>query len=622
MRRRRLLTKETVLFSGVLLTAASCSFLFDTDQVQCQVREDCAGFKPVEGVKTVECIENVCQYVNLTTSTTNPNTSSSTTGSAGAGGQPECTENDECIEKNFSNPAICRNEKCIPLDTDQCPVVLGAGDGNENVKSPKEPFIFGAIANFGNPVLEGTAAIANMDFAIDQVNTRTNGGYRWANAKRPFVAVVCSAAPDAVPAGMEHLVKTLDVSGIISTQVPSQLLDAFEHEDYGARDNNVFMLSTTYADSTLTNADVDPSALLWHMLGDGVDQAAAYKPLVAQAEAYLRTQRSIPEEEKIRVVMVVSGDPYVTDVATVITSTVEFNGQSVIANANDDCGDDIPCFERVNIPSATSDVPAPDVSAAFSAIMSLEPHLVLAITRSEFLLNDLLPRVESVWDIDKGGRSLPPPLYLFSPLVSRNSTLPIVQRFEKPPPSENNPGFAPLRQRILGVAPTGAEDTELYDLYLFDFEEKYRPVVGDGVSLAGTENYYDAAYFMMYAIHGGVAINNLTGLNVSYGMTRLLGPGTNYEVYRGDPNQVIQALRSGDEDGYITLEGTMGPPAFRPSGARINLPSVYCFDRDPDGTDDAMMFHPDVLKYDPMTETLSSPSGEDPCSIDGFLEDP
>ncbi|HEY6724285.1 MAG TPA: hypothetical protein VI197_09640 [Polyangiaceae bacterium] len=615
MRLRRLVTKEAVLLSGVLLTAASCSFIFDTDQIQCEIPDDCAGFID-DATKDVACVEGICEYVYLNPTTASPNTS--TTGSAGAGGQPECTENQDCFPTNFGNPAICRDEKCIPLDTDQCPVILGAGPGNENVKSPKEPFIFGVIANLGNPVLEATAAIANIDFAITQVNTKTSGGYRVADAKRPFVAVVCSAAVDAVPAGMEHLVKTLDVPGIISTQLPGPLLEAFEHESYGAHKNNVFMLSTTYADSTLTNSDVDPSALLWHMLGDGVDQAAAYKPLVAQAEAYLRAQRSIPEDENIRIVMVVSDDPYNTDIASVITSTVEFNGRSVVANANDDCGDDIPCFERVNIASATTEAPVPDVSEAFSTILTVEPHLVLAITRSEFLMEDLLPRVETVWDTVNGDRSLPPPMYLFSPRISRNSTAPIVERFDTAP--GNNPAFTPLRQRLLGVAPAGAEDTELYDLYLFEFESLYGAAVGEGVTLAGTENYFDAAYFMMYAIHGGSAVTNLTGQNVSTGMTRLLGPGTNYEVFRGDPNLVIKELRSGDEDGYITLEGTMGPPAFRPSGARINLPSIYCFDRDPE--DDAMTFYPDVLKYDPTSETLSSPSGEDPCSLEGFLGEP
>lgn len=617
MRTRRLITRQGVALSGVMLTAASCSFIYDFDEVQCEIPEDCAGFVD-NATQDVHCIQGICQYEYLNPTTTGPSTS--TTGSAGAGGQPECTENDDCIEKNFGNPAICRDDKCIPLDTDQCPVVLGAGDNNENVKAPKQPFIFGALANLGDPVLDATPAIANFDFAINEVNRRTKGGYSWAGARRPFIAVVCSSDATDVPAGMQHLVKILDVPGIISTQTEDQLLAMFENGDYGARRNNVFTLSTTYADSTLTNAEVDPNALLWHVLGDGVDQAAAYKPLVAQAERYLRAERGIPEDEDIRVVMVVSEDPYNTDVAGVITSTVRFNDRSVVQNANAACGDDVPCFTRVNVPAITTEVPVPDVSEAFDAIIEVEPHLVLAITRRQFVFDDLLPRVERVWDIDKASRSLPPPLYLFSPRIPRTTTLTLAQAFETAPQGlPDNPAFTPLRQRILGVAPAGADDTSLYEEYLLDFQNKYQHL---GISLTGTENYYDAANYMMFAIHGGVATTNLTGLNVSYGMTRLLGPGTRYDVYRSDPTRLIQDLRSGDQDGYVTLHGTMGPPDFRPTGARVNLPSVYCIDLAPGGENNAMEFYPDVMKYDPVEESLSSPSGDDPCSIVGFVEEP
>src|SRR6187399_1833219 len=142
MRPRRLLTRQTVLLSGVLLTAASCSFLYDLDQVQCEIIDDCAGFQG-DSKQDVACIQGVCTYVSLTTgtssggSTGNP-TNTSTTGTAGAAGAPGCQTNDECIEENLDNPAICRDGECIPLNTDTCPIVLGAGSNNENVRSPKE----------------------------------------------------------------------------------------------------------------------------------------------------------------------------------------------------------------------------------------------------------------------------------------------------------------------------------------------------------------------------------------------------------------------------------------------------------------------------------------------------
>src|SRR5690606_13123552 len=153
MRRRRLLTRQAIALSGVLLTAASCSFLYDLDQVQCEIEEDCAGFKEVKGQTQVSCVEGVCAVIDLgaggtgnTTapSTTSPSTTSpstsSTTGTAGAGGAPECLKNDDCIAE-LGNPAICRDEECIDLYSEECPIVLGTGNGNEYLKSPKVPLI-------------------------------------------------------------------------------------------------------------------------------------------------------------------------------------------------------------------------------------------------------------------------------------------------------------------------------------------------------------------------------------------------------------------------------------------------------------------------------------------------
>jgi len=620
MRPRRLMTRQTLLLTGMLLTAASCSFLYDLDQVQCEVRDDCTGYPDSADVA---CIEGTCTILNNNTTSTTTSPTTSTTGAAGGGGAPGCQDNDECIEEKYG-PAICRDGECIALATDECPVVLGTGEDFKNLKSPKEPFIFGAYSILGTTVAENTAPIANYDFAINEVNRATADGYSYAGARRPFVAVVCNHSGD-LAISMEHLVKTLEVPAVISTMLSTALLPVFENEDWGPRENNVFVLSTTFADSTLTNPDVDPDRLLWHMLGDGVDQAGAYEPLVEQAEAYLRAQQSIPAEEPIRVAMVVADDPFLKDVASVVTSTVHFNGRTAIQNAQEEDAEGRELFQRVDIDSIfhTSDVET-SLNEAYMVLDEMEPHLVLAITSSEFLYQNLLPNLETVWNATK---EQAPPFYLFSPYIARSLTLKVAQDFEEPPEGPPpSPTFLPLRQRILGVTPAGAADTTLYETYLLEFESEYKHLIEDGVSLAGTENYYDAAYFTMYAIHGGGPVTNLTGVNVSTGMTRLLGPGDPFPVGPTYADAVIDELRSGEEDGYITLNGTMGPPDFRPSGARVNFPSIYCIDLDPDpdAIDGAMAFFPDVIDYTPGEEgdggTLTST--EDPCSIAGFMETP
>lgn len=612
MRRRRLLTRQAVALSGVLLTAASCSFLYDLDQVQCEVKEDCAGFVDNPGVREVSCLEGVCTFVDLgaggTGNTTAPNTTSpsttsptSTTGTAGSGGEPECTENDDCIAE-LGNPAICRNEECVDLFSDECPLVLGAGDNYEYLKSPNAPLIFGAYSFMGEVVPEDTYIAANYEFALDEVNSKTGGGYRVAGIRRPFVTVVCDMRGD-IPASMQHLVKTLDVPALVSTLDTKQLLDIFENPDYGAKANDVFVISAFDADSTLTSPSVDPDGLMWHMLGEAADLGYGYKPLVARTEKYIRTQQEIPDEEPIRVVMVVADTPYLQDIASVIIDTVEFNGKSMLDNEAD--GN----LKRYTIDSINEHNP-PDLGTAPNAVQTYQPHIVLGITSGE-LLTHLMPGWEGYWD---GNLTTPPPFYLLASKIGRAAVADEAEVRE----TGNNPEFIPLRQRVLGVVTAGAEDTTLYAKYLSNIKAKYENLVRDGIILDGRENYYDAIYYTMYAMHGGIATTNLTGRNVAQGMTRLLGGDLSLNVGQDDVVRIIDFLRTSDNS--LTVNGTMGPPNFNGSGARSTLPSVYCVDFDPEGTGNTMTHFPDVLRYNPEDESLN---GEDPCSIDGFMaEDP
>jgi len=604
MRSRRLLSRQAVLVSGMLLTAGACSFLYDLDKVQCQVPLDCAGFDAATAEKEVACVEGTCTYVYHNTSTTG------TAGGGGEGGAPGCQTNDECIQEKFG-PAVCgKDGECIALTHDECPIVLGAAtidDEFGNLRSPREPFVFGAYAAMGMPVPKNTPATANYEFAIERINLDTNGGYYVNGARRPFIAVVCNDKGD-IAASMTHLVKTLHVPAMITTMFSRTLLDAFENETYGPRKNNVFVMSTTLADSTLTDDAVDPNGLMWHQLGDGVDLAAGFKPLVAEAEAYLRTQGTIPEGEPMRIAMAVSDDVYLEDIAREITRTVTFNGENVTTNTAD--GN----FLRVDL--------GDDPPAAYNPLFTMHPHLVLAITTSEFMIDELIGQLEPAWN-GYGGSQVPPipaPFYVFSPFVARSTLLDRAQQYETPPAP--NEAFIPLRQRMLGVTPAGAEDTSLYEAYFAEFDSKYKDLMPENTSLAGTENFYDAAWYTMCAIHGGVKTANLTGRDVASGMNRLLGGGDEFEVFNSDAYDVIDELRDGEQDSFITLNGTMGPPDFRPSGARASLPGIYCIDLDPEGTDHQMEFHPDVLRYDSDDQSLYSPTDEDPCSIDGFLGDP
>src|SRR5690606_29227280 len=90
-------------------------------------------------------------------------TSTSTNGTAGA---PGCSDNEECIEEKFGEPAICREGECVELLTSECPAVLGEGSGLANLKQPM-PLIFGAYSSMDPVVPKESAPATNYEFAIN-----------------------------------------------------------------------------------------------------------------------------------------------------------------------------------------------------------------------------------------------------------------------------------------------------------------------------------------------------------------------------------------------------------------------------------------------------------------------
>ncbi len=499
--------------------------------------------------------------------------------SGGEGGEPpqvECTTNGDCIDTHFGSPYLCRDGECIPLTIPgECPIVLGAGQDNKNLRTT-DPIVFGAYSVVDPAAPRLSVPTLNYELAIDEVNQGTRGGLPDGNtgSLRPFIAVICSATDDPdLDASMTHLTETLEVPAIISSLYTKDLVRSFV--EYGL-DSETFFLSPLEADSTLTN--IKDSGLLWHLLTSARDLAPAYVPLLAQTETYLRAERAIPEQEPIRVALVESKTPFLTDIADQLLSDLRFNKKSAIANQTD--GN----FVRIRIDSSL-ETPNPDLSAALVALNQLKPHVVLSIASSEFM--QLLLNLESGWLPEWGT----PPFYLTSPYQFGLSGL-------------AGTAFTNVHRRLLGVNFAGAEDSTLYDLYL----SKLRSTYDVKFSLEGSENFYDAAYFLMYSIAGAGDPARLTGKEVALGMSRLLSGKTKYQVGSADVSDAVGTL-VGTASSQIELIGTMGPPSFNTStGARKGLPSVYCIE------DNAYVQN--VMLYEPSDASLTG----SPSCILGFGE--
>jgi len=545
----------------------NCSLLYDLSVSQCQTTNDCrargAGF---EGSV---CAASLC--------ITDPDGTDQDSGAGGNAGGPgvECTTNGECIDANFGNPYVCRDGSCLALTTpDQCPIVLGAGQDNENLRKA-EPILIGAYSYVDPTAPRLSVPTLNYELAIDEVNEKTRGGLPGGpnGSLRPFVAIVCSGtnSPD-LDASLSHLIDDVQVPAVISSLFTSDLLSAFQSH---AKAKSVFFLSPLEADSTLTIAEDD--GLMWHMLAPARDLSPAYVPLLARTEAHVRALHGLAEADPIRVALLEAKTPFLTDMADDVFATAEFNGESAVTN---EAADNLlrlrfdSSFEVVN----------PDMSPALSALLAFRPHIVIALTSGESV--SLIGGLEGGWNPAWG----PKPFYLTSPYVFGRSDL-------------TASTLADLRSRLLGVNFAAATETSLYDLYLSKLKSTYDV----SFSLEGSENFYDAAYFLMYAIAGSGDPPRLTGREVAVGMTRLLSGKVLFDVGPSDVNDIVGTLR-GSSTSKIALQGTMGPPDFNTTtGARRGLPSIYCIDQ-------AGAYLQNAMTYDPVARLLEG----SPICIDGF----
>jgi hypothetical protein len=570
---KRPLGRRLLLLVG--LGVAGCSLLTEISTEQCETDSDCR--ERGGDFEGTVCEANLCVTPSAGGGDGDGDGDGDGSGGTGTGGmggvpiEPECATNSECIDDNGGSAFICREGTCVPLTIpEECPIVLGAGQDLENLRQP-EPFIFGAYSYVDPTAPRQSVATLNYELAIDEVNSATRGGIPGGagGTKRPFIAIICSGTnnPD-LELSLGHLIDDVGVPAIISSLYTSDLLDAFQTKGLP---NEVFFLSPLEADSTLLGAPDD--GLLWFLLPAALDLSPAFHPLLAQTEAYIRTQRDFTVDDKIKVAMVESKTPFLTDMAEDLVASLKFNGD-VTALQNQADGN----FTRIIIDSDL-EVVNPDTSAARTALLDFEPDIILGLTSGEFV-----PLMNSFEGLATGDK----PFYLLSPYMFGKSEL------------ANPLLFSQVYPRLLGVNFSAADDPTLYEVYLAKLKSTYMNL---DFSLEGSENFYDAAYYLMYSMVGAGDPTRLTGEEVALGMNRLVSGNVDFNVGYSDVDDVVGFLR-GSANSEISLTGTMGPPTFNTStGARRGKPSIYCIDSEGNYVQNAMV-------YDPGTETLS---GSPPC---------
>ncbi len=576
------------LLMAASLVLAGCSLLKDLSADQCELDSDCDAQPQFKGR---QCVAGVCL------GTTTPGAggggrggdessggSSAMSGSSdagatssggkaqagGAGAAPvaECKTNAECLDKNF-DPSVCMDGTCVTLLSDDCPVILPVTEDlwNDNLRTDN-PIIFGAFANIPSNLISDS--IRNYDLALSDFTHKVNGLPGSGSKRRGIVAVVCRnnyGAKANLDAAAAHLIDDLKVPGIFAGLLADDVQHVFETK---AHDADVMMMSPLESDSTLVSLKDD--GLIWQVLPGGASVATSYAPLVDRTIDYLVGNGTLASaSETVRVALVTATDlRFLQDQTQTIIDTVKFNAKSVADNLDD--GN----FKSVGIPSIYADKSA-SLTTQIQDLLAFKPHIIIADAADEFL-SKMVPAIESGW-MDAAG-SQNKPFYLLSPYHFNNPALtPLLQ------------GTPNVRTRMVGVNVASAVDQTLYNTYKISYNAAY-----SGGQL-GYENYYDAAYYMIYSAAAAGNVPSLTGDDLARGMGRLLS-GQAFGVGQMDIPQALGVLQSSSQ-AKITLNGTDGPPTWDPgTGGKVGPGSVWC-------VDNTSKQRADVLRYDDTSKTLT-----------------
>lgn len=543
---------------------AGCSQLLNLDTSQCETKADCQALGA--NFNDAICVAGSCKLPSEVT--TQPN-DGSTDGANDGGG---CVSTAQCVKDHLDEPYVCREPgmPCIALKTPECPLVFGDFHSDNAV-------LFGALLNVPASAPLSQMSTLNVQLAVDEFNGSVGGLPGGPLGKlRPLVAVVCRNDSNLLDATATHLVDELGVAGTIA-HLPSSDLKKFFVER--ALPKHSLVLNPGFADNSLTS--LSSEGLFWHMIGDVRDVAPAYVPLLARIEAYLANPGPI------RVAVLVSKRYAEQSIADTLSPLLRFNGKSVLDNGSN--------FYTAAVP-ALVDEPAADYSTVNAALLAFRPHVVIAITREEFVYK-MLPAIESGWASAAAGQERP--FYVLPTALSGNLDLLSYV-------AQDGPGVTSesKRRRVLGVAPASAADLTLYNQFLVRFRTAYPRFENPG----GFENFYDAVYLLANAMFAGGSVPKLTGPDVARGVQRVITGSTIISV---GPTFIADGFTALAAGGNIRLNGTMGLADFDPGiGARRGAGSVYCINRTPDG----LSFAYDALRYDAANRTLT---GDLPC-FSGF----
>jgi hypothetical protein len=504
-------------------------------------------------------------------------------GSGGsAGADPTgCASNAECVQLGGGEPYRCRpsDRECVALKTSECPLAYGdASDPNA--------IFFGAFAPLSADRPDLNSLVWSHRLARDELSGDNVGGLPGgpSGSRRSLVMIVCNNDSSVVEESVRHLADDVQVPALLATLLPGDLRRAFETH----RERDMFFLSPVAATRILVDQDDDD--LIWTMLGQPSDLAPVYNELLALVEDYVKDTRTESATRHLKVALVSSTDAFNDELRNYVEPALRFNGNlSAMTNRT-----------NTNYLSLTIE-PDADLRDVALEVARFEPDIVISVAGEQFTrTGGIAETIELEWALEVPGKERPH--FILSPFNAGNLT-PLHNLIEAM--AWGDLEIDPLAyRRYVGVSVAGAEDKTLQNSYASRLLSRFDDAITD------TGNYYDATYFLAYAMFGAGNVEPLTGPDIALGMRRLL-EGQSFDVGPTDISAVFGALEN--EDTTIELQGTLGPPDFDPaSGVRYAVGGVFCFEE----TGNMATLRADVLRYN---RTLGNFNGSFPC-FPGFFQ--
>ncbi|RYZ08708.1 MAG: hypothetical protein EOO73_07600 [Myxococcales bacterium] len=567
-----------ILCSSVCLALFGCSIVRDLSVDQCKTDGDCRKFGDYSCSEENVCVANMTNTSGASSGGTKADGGTeSSGGTAGAPVMAECTKNKDCIDAHDGEPYICRDEACVPLtDADNCPYVVAGTEENptEYLTKPGKPIIFGAYVPIDAANPEGHPYTLIYKFALKEFMQATLGGVNG----RPFVMVLCQSTEPDLEASVGHLVDTVGVPAILASLPSADLATVLNLVK--DRPKPVFLLGPFEADSSLIS--LDEGNRLWHMLGPVTDLVPTYAPLFELAESYVH--RVIKKDDPgtpLKVAVINTDLTYSLDLAAVLPGKVSINGHPLNADENEGY------YERVQVPVVGKD--PVDTSDVKGRVESAD--IIVSLGGKEFI-DPVLKEIQASRTTNNS------PFYILSPRNTFDANLSLPSYYVG---ESGTMGMTFVDKVMAGVNYASVEDSKLYDKYLMDIQVEYPGQKG----LESRENFYDAAYFMLYSLAAAsqtsTTAREFDGDNVVDGMRALISGSRDATVGLGENGDMINYVLGLLDNGVnVRLEGTLGPPNFDArTGARNSPGSVWCVSKP--GQTPTVKY--DMLRLDPEMPT-------------------